>query len=112
MLTGYGHYTEQYGARWGTKMISLEVGEGIVDTQSKYAFAWGLSAIQAALERAGLTVARQLGHLGRARQAGGRDVARGGGRAQRLLLSTHVPPRLVRRRGDADAGELDQLLLR
>ena len=25
MLTGYGHYTEMYGAKWGTKMISLEV---------------------------------------------------------------------------------------
>lgn len=43
MLTGYGHYTEQYGARWGTKMISLEVGESILDTQSKYAFARGAS---------------------------------------------------------------------
>lgn len=43
MLTGYGHYTEMYGPKWGAKMISLEVGENIITTQSKYAFARGSS---------------------------------------------------------------------
>ena len=39
MLTGYGHYTEMYGAKWGTQVISLEVGENIINTQSKYSMA-------------------------------------------------------------------------
>jgi hypothetical protein len=42
-LTGYGHYAEMYGARWGAAIISMEIGEGITPTQSKIAFARGSS---------------------------------------------------------------------
>jgi hypothetical protein len=42
-LTGFGHYSEMYAARWGAKMISLEVGENIGNTQSKMSFARGSS---------------------------------------------------------------------
>jgi hypothetical protein len=42
-LTGYLHYAEMYGARWGAAVISMEIGEGITPTQSKIAFARGSS---------------------------------------------------------------------
>ena len=43
MLTGYLHYAEMYAARWGAQIISMEIGEGILTTQSKIAFARGSS---------------------------------------------------------------------
>eukprot|EP01046_Picozoa_sp_COSAG06_P026008 COSAG06_NODE_2215_length_7325_cov_5.038887_12_plen_113_part_00 len=35
MLTGLSHYSEMYAAKWGAGLISMEVGAGIANTQSK-----------------------------------------------------------------------------
>jgi hypothetical protein len=43
MLTGHGHYSEMFAARWGAGLISLEVGADVASSQSKMAFARGSS---------------------------------------------------------------------
>ena len=112
MLTGYGHYTEMYGAKWGTQVISLEVGENIINTQSKYSMA------RASSRRFGVPWSAQVSPWhgpsvttsGPLRQVAGTWQGEAAGHS--TSLPADVSACMVRRCGHANTGEQRQLLFR